>query len=254
MKILAITPYAGSKKLVKMTEEMLRKFQVCVADAPFPVEVVAVNNAAELPIGNGLTDWHAHNETNEGFGNAINLAIKRMVIEPKFLKITGHDGKTKPAGLKSDHTHVLLLNNDLEFPHVDWLTQLGKEVEGDLVLSPCTDITATKDAVSEGPREASPLRSPQISAFCWLVPVTTIEKIRRKFTFPLFHPEFSNYGSDDVTGAILRSLVSPKPFKVVPRSWVRHLKARTANELGVKAGEPELLRRIANFKRARRLS
>jgi hypothetical protein len=146
------------------------------------------------------------------------------------------------------------LNNDLQFPDHKWLLHLLNEVEGNLVLSPTTDITASPDARAEGPVEEAPIRSSQVSAFCWLVPVATIKKIRKKFGFPLFHPDFSNYGSDDVSGGILRSLVSRKPFKVVPRSFVRHLKAQTANELGVKPGQPEVLQRIRNFFRAHRLT
>jgi hypothetical protein len=78
--------------------------------------------------------------------------------------------------------------------------------------------------------------------------------IRKKFGFEIFSPDFTNYGSDDITGAVLRKLLGPKPFKIVPRSFVRHRKAQTANELGVKAGTPELLQRIRNWKSARRLA
>lgn len=235
MNILAITPYAGSKKLVRMTEEMVRSFTVCAKQRidEGQLRIVAINNAADGQIPTALVDWHGYNDTNEGFGNAVNLAIKRE--------------------LRPSDSHVLVLNNDLEFPDTSWLEHLLAAVEGELVLSPCTDITATPEARQEGPQPLDPHRSKQVSAFCWLVPTQIITRLKKKFGFPLFHPDFSNYGSDDVTAACLRSFNS-KPFKVVPRSWVRHKKAQTANELGVKAGEPELLRRIANFKRARRLT
>lgn len=235
MNILAIVPYAGSKKLVRMTEEMVRWFTVCAKERidEGQLRIVAINNAADGQIPTALVDWHGYNDTNEGFGRAVNLAIMRE--------------------LRPSDSHVLVLNNDLEFPDTSWLEKLLEAREGELVLSPCTDVTATKEAVAEGARDIEPFRSVQVSAFCWLVPTSIIRKLKKKFGFPLFHPDFTNYGSDDVTAACLRSFLS-KPFKVVPRSWVRHKKAQTANELGVKAGEPELLRRIANFKRARKLT
>lgn len=254
VKILAITPYAGSKKLVAMTEAMLRSFATCVSASRLQVEIAAMNNAAERHIEKGLAHWNYTNEKNEGFGNAINLIIKNEIIDPPHLKVVPIDGgPIKSMSLKPGFTHVLLLNNDLEFPQTEWLQQLVAEAESELVLSPCTDVTATAQAVQDGPVDLDPIRSVQVSAFCWLVPVSIIHKLRKKFGFNLFHPDFSNYGSDDVTAACLRSFIQ-RPFKIVPRAWVRHLKAQTANELGVKAGTPELLKRIANYKRARRLS
>lgn len=239
MTILAITPYAGSEKLVRMTESMLEQFSAC--PSPEQVNIVAINNAAVRPVRTKL-EWHGHNETNEGFGCAVNLAIQREVFDME---------KRYSATV---YTHVLVLNNDLEFPDDRWLSELLKEREGSLVLSPCTDVTATETAVNDRAFDQGPRLAAQVSAFCWLVPVTTIRMLRKKFGVCLFHPEFTNYGSDDIAGAMLRKIVGPRPFKVVPRSWVKHRKAQTANELGVKAGTKDLLQRIANFKRARRLA
>ena len=254
MSILAVTPYTGSEKLVKMTERMLKTFGEITFSTNEQIRIVAVNNAASRPIKIGLCQWHCHMDSNVGFGNAINFAILREIIEPPKLKIVDNEGKSKPFVQRMDITHVLVLNNDLEFPDPNWLSVLLAQRDGDLVLSPCTDITATAEARAEGARDLDPIRHAQVSAFCWLVPVSTIMKLRRKFGVSLFHPNWSNYGSDDVTAAMLRSIISKKPFKIVPRSFVRHLKAQTANELGVKAGTPELLRSIANFKRSHRLT
>jgi len=240
--ILAITAYTGSRKLVKMTNDMLTRFRFCALEIIDDVTVIGINNNADEPVQRTLLDWHAFNEANEGFGRAINMGIQREIFDPPG------------APARKPYTHVLVLNNDLQFPDPKWLLHLVNEVEGDLVLSPTTDITATKDAVADGPQDAAPIRSSQVSAFCWLVPVTTIKKIRKKFGWNLFHPQFSNYGSDDCTSAVLRSLVSSKPFKVVCRSFVKHLKAQTANELGVRAGDPEVLQRLRNFKRVHRLT
>lgn len=259
MTILAITPYTGSEKLVKMTEAMLASFHAIVScglaglGEQVDFDVVAVNNAASRPQRHPVT-WHCHLEENVGFGNAINRVIDREVLQPPRLK-TVHiqSGKTTATPQPMKITHVLLLNNDLQFPDTNWLRELLAAREGNLILSPCTDITATKEAIATEARPLDPIRHREVSAFCWLVPVPVILALRKKFGFNLFHQDFSNYGSDDVTAACVRSIVGSKPFKIVPRSFVKHLKAQTANELGVKAGTPELLRRIANFKRARRL-
>lgn len=260
MNILAITPYTGSEKLVKMTESMLAQFADIVTcgltgfDEKIEFTVVAVNNAASRPQRHPVT-FHCHLEENVGFGNAINKAIESEIIQPPKLK-TVHiaSGTTKPTPQVVGITDVLLLNNDLQFPDTNWLRELLRERDGKHVLSPCTDVTATAEAVSNGARNVEPIMHREVSAFCWLVPVAHVHALRKKFGFNLFHQDFSNYGSDDVTAACLRSIVGPKPFKIVPRAWVRHLKAQTANELGVKAGDRALIGRIVNFKRAKRLT
>ena len=236
MNLLAITVYAGSEKLVKMTEQMLQKFATCTEG--FKVRTAAFNNAAERPIAKGLVDWHAHSEEgNIGFGRAVNLLIEREVFTEPLEKFT----------------HVLVLNNDLVFDDNTWLHHLLAAVEGNLVLSPCTDRTATKEALARGPVDIPPIRSRQVSAFCWLVPVPVIKAIKKRFGFYLFHPDFTNYGSDDATCAILRRHLDPRPFKIVPRSWVRHLKAQTGNEMGLKGGDPEIIARLNAFYRAKGL-
>jgi hypothetical protein len=243
MTILAITVYAGSEKLVRMTETMLANFVHCALGLDAKTNVVAINNASARPVKTqSILTWHGHFDKNEGFGVGVNLAIKRELFD------------MRKHGMRTDYTHVLVLNNDLEFPDTQWLSHLLAAREGNLVLSPCTDVTATKAAIASAARDDDAFRHDQVSAFCWLVPVTTIEMIRKKFGFELFSPDFTNYGSDDITGAVLRKLLGPKPFKIVPRSFVRHRKAQTANELGVKAGTPELLQRIRNWKSARRLA
>jgi hypothetical protein len=235
MSILVVTPYTGSEKLVRMTEGMLS----CFAEHAIDLDthewiMVAANNAASRPISRGLADHNIHHDINLGFGSAVEHAIRTEMTD--------------------DVTHVLVLNNDLVFNDKNWLRELMAEKDDRFVVSPVTDVTATKEAVSKSARDGSSFRSAQVSAFCWLVPRSAIAKLKKHFGFHLFHPDFSNYGSDDVTGACLRRVVDPKPFKVVPRSWVKHLKAQTANELGVKAGTKELLAAINVYKKRNRLS
>lgn len=260
MTILAVTPYTGSEKLVKMTEAMLASFFDIVTNglhgmpggAP-TFDVIAVDNAASRPQKHPVT-WHPHMDENVGFGNAINFAIEKEIIQPPKLKtVHVETGKVTPTPLKVDYTDILILNNDLQFPDTDWLRELLLARDGKHVLSPCTDVTATAAAVSNGRRNVDPIPHHEVSAFCWLVPIHLIFALRKKFGFNLFHQDFSNYGSDDVTAACLRSIVGKQPFRIVPRSWVKHLKAQTANELGVKAGDRTLIGRIVNYKRAKRL-
>lgn len=250
MTILAVVAYTGSEKLVRMTEEMLESL-LPLLNGEEPVRVVAVNNAAVRPIKHGLVLWHPTMEKNEGFGPAINFAIQTEIFDaPKLVNMdTGEKIEREPT----EFTDVLVLNNDLQFPDRNWLQELLKARDGQHVLSPCTDITATKAAVTAGAEDRDPVPHHEVSAFCWLVPVTLVRALRKKFGFNLFHPDFPNYGSDDVTSACLRSIVGKQPFKIVPRSWVRHLKARTANELGLKGGDRALIGRIVNFKRSKRL-
>ena len=82
MRILAITPYTGSERLVTMTEAMLERFQACVTlpSCEIDVRVVAVNNAASRPIKTKV-EWHGHFDKNEGFGVAVNLGIRREVFD-----------------------------------------------------------------------------------------------------------------------------------------------------------------------------
>ena len=236
MTILAITPFTGSEKLVKMTEAMLLNLESCINRTNEKFTVVAMNNGASRPLFAGLYDWQGHNKDNVGFGVAVNVAIQREMSE--------------------DVTHVLVLNNDLQFPHENWLSELlaARSPEELHVLSPCTDITATAQARTDGPQNLHPFYATQVSAFCWLVPAATIRLLRKKFGFQLFNPDFTNYGSDDVTGACLRKIIDKRPFKVVSRSWVKHLKGQTSAELGIRAGTKDLLQRIKNYKRSQGLT
>lgn len=223
MSILAITVYAGKTDLVRMTERMVNQLHDCVLPVGEHANLVAVNNGAERQIDTLPVDmpgWdpikHITNSENLGFGNAVNNAIA--------------------SSLKDSHTDVLVLNNDLEFPNPTWLKKLVDERESFYICSPTTDQTANKDSKAQGPRDKPVHRSSQVSAFCWLVPRKVLRMLHGRFGFHLFDPEFFAYGEDDYTGEIMRKVYGGKPFKVVPRSWVRHLKAKTAAQMGMRGG------------------
>jgi hypothetical protein len=228
MSILAVTVYAGSKKLVDMTANMLHQFQSCL-EIDEKVRIIALNNNAEAEIPMGMVQWQAFTQENIGFGKGVNLLIQRELFDAP--KIEG----------PHDVSHVLVLNNDLEFPNKNWLAELLKEREKSFVLSPCTDNTASESARNDRAHDLDARRAHQVSAFCWLVPVPVIKSLRKRFGFNLFDPDFFAYGEDDYTGAILRRYLDPRPFKVVPRSWVRHLKGKTGAEMKMKGGMPENL-------------
>jgi len=229
-KILVVTVYAGSKKLVEMTERMLLRLPLC--DPRWhglksqALQVVAVNNGAERKVGEGLADKHVNLTENVGFGKAINRAIELF--------------------FDKDTTDVLVLNNDLEFTHPDWLAECMKVRDGKRIISPFTDNTATSVARSDGPLNGASRRCRQVSAFSWLVPRSAIEMLRKRFGFQLFDPDFFAYGEDDLTAAILRKHVDPRPFIVVPRAWVRHLKHQTGKELGHHGGMKRNLELLAS--------
>jgi hypothetical protein len=248
MNIIAITPFTGSEKLVAMTEDCIAGLLQSEVPPGVNVRIVAVNNnasrgldivpldrAAKAKVGFIEVD-ELRDDKNYGFGVGVNRGIDYALISERW-----------PCDA------VLIFNNDLLFPQCEWLTSLLREVEGRYVLSPRTDVTATKEACHPGPEDRVAQRVREVSAFCWLVPRPVIDAVEKRWDFPLFPPMFTNYGSDDAAAALLRGLYGGTPFKVVHRSWVRHLKAQTANELGVKAGTEELLRDLKKWKSGNRL-
>jgi len=227
MRILAVIPFTGDHKLVAMTRRCVREFH------ELGMHVVVVNNAADERIDLPLEQvTELVMAENVGFGVAVNAAIEiALQVYPEL-------------------RHVLVANNDLEFPNEKWFEHLIAEVDGKHVLSPTTNITACPESREPGPKDVDPVLAPQVSAFCWLVPVEVIQKLRRSFGFNLFDPAFFAYGEDDLTSAIFRKIIGPKPFKVVKRSWVKHLKGQTAKQVGVRPGDPKNLKLLAQRKKA----
>lgn len=230
--ILVVTVYAGSEELVKMTERMLHQLNRQRTTIEDDLHVTAVCNGAVRPIEPHIADFNSFLPQNVGFGNAVNTAI-------------GVEFAMNKKGL----TDVLVMNNDLDLEDDRWLSQLLSARTGKHVISPMTDRTATKAALSTGPLDKDPFRTAQVSAFCWLVPRAIIKMFRGRYRYPLFDPDFFAYGEDDLAGAIMRKHVSPKPFIVVPRSWVRHLKGKTGAEMKLKGGMPENLKLLAKKQR-----
>lgn len=247
MKILAVIPFTGSEKLVSMTEDCIEKLVQCQLPEDVTVDVLAVNNAASRELDEDKINsfprapgWGSGDQLKErenvGFGVAVNRAIDYWLISER-----------------QECDAILVLNNDLQFPSKDWLRNLLHEYEEPYVLAPTTDITASDASRYAGPVDNHAILCREVSAYCWLVPARVVRAIDVRFSWPLFNPMFTNYGSDEATAAILRKLYGATPFKVVRRSWVKHLKAQTANELGVKAGTQELLKQLKSWKVANKL-
>lgn len=230
--VVAVTVYAGSEELVAMTERMLNQ----LLDTTGGVPIVAVANFPERCVDRRICTHHILHEQNLGFGVAVNAALRLMLDR------------------EPDCTHALILNNDLEFPDPKWFEALVAEAERSAICAPCTDRTATGAAIAKGAVDKPPTFHPQVSAYAWLVPIAVINNIYRAFGFELFDPDFFAYGEDDYTGAIMRKMYGRKPFKVVHRSWVKHLKGRTGAEFGLGGGMPANLKKLKQKMRANRLS
>ena len=251
MNIIAITPFTGDENLVAMTERCIKQFIQSEMPVGVHVRIIAVNNKASRSLNLEELNKIAQDtspafekieelpgDENYGFGVGVNRGIDYALISERY-----------PCD------QLLIFNNDLEFDwQKEWLLQLLREVEGAYVLSPRTDITATVEACHIKPDDKPSQRVQEVSAFCWLVPRRVVQAIDVRWGFPLFCPQFTNYGSDDATAAILRKLYGDTPFKVVHRAWVRHLKARTANQLHIKAGTSELLKELRTWKKANKLT
>jgi len=235
--ILAVIPYTGSEKLVQMTARCIESLLPTIEEADVDVKVVAVANKPDRLLTpeelQGAEQMSI--PSNVGFGPAVNKTLE-------YYEFFGNI------------TDALVLNNDLVFEQKDWLLKLLAEknkcslYKERYVFAPMTDVTATQEAVSPRAIDEPAIRLPEISAYCWLVPFSFCQSVEVRFGFRLFNPLFPNYGSDDCTASILRKVYGRTPFKLVRRSWVKHLKAQTANELGVKAGTKELLSQLRSWK------
>lgn len=240
--ILIIIPYAGPKRLTDMTAKCIASLMPTLTNIEAKVVVVANAPERRLTEEELLGAEELFQPTNKGFGPGVNAAIDHYEFFDEF-------------------NDVLVLNNDLVFEQESWLANMLDARAEDIgagfkhyVYAPATSCTATLQAVQAGPEDKPPLRLPQVSAYCWLVPFGMCRHLDAKFDVPLFPTEFPNYGSDDGSAAMIRKCFGQTPFRLVRRSWVRHLKAQTANALHEKAGTKELLTRLKKWKRANGLT
>lgn len=210
MNILAVTCYTGGEELVAMTERCISG----LADS-CPDEI----DLAFCTVGQGASrlvniEPAVLLPKNIGFAAGMNAAIK------EGRQLYCEDGPD----------YVLCFNNDLEFPDPNWLRRLieiAEEHPGKQVLVPATDSTATK-------KQSKALNHPshsmdEASAYCWLVPFAWCKWLHLQHGFWLFSEDFAPaYGEDNWTAYLFNKQFGPKAFRYVPRSFVKHLRARTA--------------------------
>lgn len=124
--------------------------------------------------------------------------------------------------------YVLVLNNDLQFPNKEWLKHLLSEAGPNHITVPTTDRTARHRRAAY---ESKPSYwSHEASAYCWLVPFEWCQYLKKTYGFWMFDEDFKPaYGEDDWTGLLLNQRFGERIFRIVPRAWIKHLKAQSAS-------------------------
>ena len=207
MRVLAVTCYTGNRELCDMTAVMLAALKKTVKTAELRISVTG--QGAVRSMGPLLTDVEVWYPRNVSFAFGMNQAIE--------------------AGLDFKPDYVLCLNNDLEFPQASWFTELAKVAKSYRVVCPATDKTALY--AQKGPISMGSMPVEEMSAYCWMVPFNVCEELFKKHGFWLFCEEFKPaYGEDNWTAYLIaKILISSKPFRVVRRSFVKHLRKKTSS-------------------------
>ncbi len=204
MRVLAVTCYTGSRELCDMTTVMLTGLKKTVKNAELKVSVTAQGAARPLP----HLDCQTVYPENVSFAFGMNRAIEQ--------------------GLDFKPDYVLCLNNDLEFPQANWFTELAKVARSYRVVCPATDKTALY--AQKGPVSMGSMPVDEMSAYCWMVPFHVCETLHEQYGFWLFCEEFKPaYGEDNWTAYLIAKLLGAKPFRVVRRSFVKHLRRKTSS-------------------------
>ena len=206
MKVLAVTCYTGDEKFARMTGNMLDGLKDSVpTGVEFKTSVVAQGCVHHLGSRVDVQTFAPH---NVGFAFGMNLAIDSShTWEPDF---------------------VLCLNNDLEFPNKGWLRHLIDIVEQTMqVVVPATDRASIRIQPCALDKPSFPVQ--ESSAYCWLIPLAWCKWLKKTHGFWLFSEDFGvAYGEDNWTAFLLSKQFGPKVFRYVPRSFVKHLRARTS--------------------------
>lgn len=205
MRILAVTCYTGGEDLVKMTEQAIAGMKASIPKGVM-LRVSATKQGA-VREAKGTSFTH-HCPRNVGFAFGMNQAIE--------------------AGLSLLDTwdYVLCFNNDLVFSKSYWLERLLEEPRKDRILVPATDRTAIRTQAK--PIFKSAFDVQEMSAYCWLVPMSWCEHLMEHHNFWLFDEEFKAYGEDNWTAFLLSKAFGPKIFRYVPSSWVHHKRHQTS--------------------------
>ena len=163
MKVLAVTCYTGGKELCVMTETMLKELQL-TSDCRVAVTVQGADWVVKQ------ADFVHVSVENVGFAYGINRAIDLAVRTEK-------------------PDYILVLNNDLRFPRLDWFVWLMKAAGPDYITCPVTDQTALH--AHPASVAVAPLDVEELSAYCWLVPFGLCEFLKKEYGFWLFSEDFA---------------------------------------------------------------
>ena len=225
MNLLAITCYAGGKEYVDMTEKMLR-------------DLVA---SLGIAMANGLLEsWHISVLAQGTRGAKWPAITKEAGLPITFEEADQNKGyawgmnQAYSNGVKDyEYDAVLCLNNDIVMPSKGWLVELLYEHVRDRILCPKTNYTSVNEQRAAGP-EDKPYHDHGVTpAVCWLMPKPVVEAILKHLKGKLFPEDLGGraWGEDNYTAAVARTKVHPAPFRIVPRSWIKHLGAKTSSKV-----------------------
>jgi hypothetical protein len=195
-----------------MTETMLGQLALSLEEVKASWDGVFVAQGMKRPPMSRFT-WFIERK-NLGFAKGMNLSFQA--------------GITRHAEPPS---HVLCINNDVEMPNSDWL-KLLLDVDDGHVLAPTTDSTATPAQQASGPETRDPVCVPVTPAIAWLMPWSKVEQLREKLgPNKLFDERFGMAWGEDGYNSAIWQQHDQTPFKVVPRSWIKHLGSRTSRHI-----------------------
>jgi hypothetical protein len=222
MKLLAITCWTGGPPFADMTAKMLTDLVASIEEAEIEEwTIAALTQGAKLdamlilPVAPG--HWALVTEArNRGFAFGMNKALNKGLSELREPDV------------------VLCLNNDLEMPHVNWLKELLTELQTDAVLCPKTNYTSVNEQRAAGPEDKPAYFHGVTPAMCWLMPMGVVKVVQEHLGDKMLFPEDLGglaWGEDNYTAGVIRTKVNRRPFKIVPRSWIRHLGAKTSSRV-----------------------
>ena len=223
MKLLAITCWTGGPPFAKMTSRMLSDLVLSLEATELTDWKIAVLSQGTkldamlvLPAAKG--HWALQSEArNKGFAFGMNKALVKGLSAMRELPDV-----------------VLCLNNDIEMPHVNWLKELLTELQTDAVLCPKTNYTSVNEQRAAGPEDKPPIFHGVTPGLCWLMPMGVVKVVQEHLGDKKLFPEDLGglaWGEDNYTAGVIRTKVNRRPFKIVPRSWIRHLGAKTSSRV-----------------------
>lgn len=218
MNILAITCWTGGREMAEMTYRMLSGLREALPEASSSFRIHAHGQGTEerLPDDPGGKIRCTYSPKNVGFAFGMNAALGHQLIH-----------YTPDA--------VLCINNDIEFPDADWLKNLVRHgYLEEHVSVPLTTYTSCDAQRAEIARDEDSFSVSSTPAVCWLIPWSACQVL---FKYSggfgkLFLEDIGRaWGEDGFAAAVLQKHFNPKPFKIVPRSFVKHLGCRTSSKV-----------------------